>query len=106
MSLDNVLAVAGAAREHPLVLIFGLLLSVILMGIAATWVARLLMKWRWLAYVGLAIIFYVALTMIWEGHRQVVVRTDNLATYTQTVPGFMAIGPEEAEEINAPGAHK
>jgi YjbE family integral membrane protein len=67
MSLDNVLAVAGAARDHPIVLIFGLALSIALMGIAATFIARLLQRYRWIAYVGLAIIFYVALRMIWEG---------------------------------------
>ena len=67
MSLDNVLAVAGAAREHPVVLIFGLALSIALMGIAATLIANLLERHRWIAYLGLAIIFYVALRMIWEG---------------------------------------
>lgn len=67
MSLDNVLAVAGAAREHPIVLIFGLVLSIALMGIAANFVARLLQKHRWIAYVGLAIILYVALEMIYRG---------------------------------------
>jgi YjbE family integral membrane protein len=67
MSLDNVLAVAGAAREHPLVLVFGLVLSVALMGIAASFIARLLSRYRWIAYVGLAIILYVALKMIWDG---------------------------------------
>jgi YjbE family integral membrane protein len=67
MSLDNVLAVAGAAREHPMVLIFGLALSIALMGIAASFIARLLQRYRWIAYVGLLIIFYVALRMIWEG---------------------------------------
>jgi YjbE family integral membrane protein len=67
MSLDNVLAVAGAAREHPVVLVFGLVLSVALMGLAATFIARLLERHRWIAYVGLAIILYVALKMIWEG---------------------------------------
>ena len=67
MSLDNVLAVAGAAREHPSVLIFGLVLSIALMGVAATFIARLLQKHRWIAYVGLVIIFYVALKMIYEG---------------------------------------
>ncbi|HEX9906075.1 MAG TPA: TerC family protein [Propylenella sp.] len=67
MSLDNVLAVAGAAREHPAVLIFGLALSIALMGIAAAFIARLLQRYRWIAYVGLAIILYVALQMIWEG---------------------------------------
>ena len=67
MSLDNVLAVAGAAREHPIVLAFGLLLSIGLMGVAANVVARLLQKHRWIAYVGLAIILYVACEMIYRG---------------------------------------
>lgn len=71
MSLDNVLAVAGAAREHPTVLVIGLVLSIALMGLAASFIARLLGKHRWIAYVGLAIIFYVALKMIWEGWHQV-----------------------------------
>lgn len=67
MSLDNVLAVAGAAREHPMVLIFGLILSIALMGLAASFIARLLHNHRWVAYVGLAIIFYVSLDMIYRG---------------------------------------
>ena len=67
MSLDNVLAVAGAAREHPGVLVIGLGLSIALMGLAATFIARLLHKHRWIAYVGLAIILYVALDMIYRG---------------------------------------
>jgi YjbE family integral membrane protein len=67
MSLDNVLAVAGAAREHPSVLIVGLALSIALMGIAANFIARLLTKHRWIAYVGLAIILYVSLDMIYRG---------------------------------------
>jgi YjbE family integral membrane protein len=71
MSLDNVLAVAGAAREHPTVLVIGLVLSIALMGIAATFIARLLNRYRWIAYVGLAIILYVALKMIWEGWHEV-----------------------------------
>jgi YjbE family integral membrane protein len=71
MSLDNVLAVAGAAKDHPTVLIIGLVLSVALMGLAATFVARLLNKHRWIAYVGLAIIFYVALKMMWQGLAQI-----------------------------------
>ncbi|MCW1917453.1 TerC family protein [Rhodobacter sp. KR11] len=71
MSLDNVLAVAGAAHGHPTVLIVGLVLSVALMGLAASYVARLLNKHRWIAYVGLAIIVYVALKMMWEGWHQV-----------------------------------
>lgn len=71
MSLDNVLAVAGAAREHPTVLIIGLVLSIALMGLAASFIARLLHKHRWIAYVGLAIILYVALDMIWRGWHEV-----------------------------------
>jgi YjbE family integral membrane protein len=67
MSLDNVLAVAGAAREHPHVLIFGLLLSIALMGAAAAYIARLLERYRWIAYVGLAVILYVALEMSYRG---------------------------------------
>ena len=67
MSLDNVLAVAGAAHDHPYIMAFGLFLSVALTGIAATWIARLLERNRWIAYVGLLLILYVALKMIWEG---------------------------------------
>ncbi len=71
MSLDNVLAVSGAAHEHPTVLIFGLILSVALMGLAASFIAQLLNKHRWIAFVGLAIILYVALEMIWRGWEEV-----------------------------------
>jgi YjbE family integral membrane protein len=67
MSLDNVLAVAGAAREHPYILVFGLALSIALMGIAASFIARLLQNHRWIAYVGLLIILYVALEMCYRG---------------------------------------
>ena len=70
MSLDNVLAVAGAAREHPVVLIFGLALSIGLMGVAASFIARLLQNHRWIAYVGLAVIVYVALEMIYRGAQE------------------------------------
>ncbi|WP_377811633.1 TerC family protein (plasmid) [Azospirillum sp. A29] len=71
MSLDNVLAVAGAAREHLGVLVIGLTLSIALMGLAASFIARILHKHRWLAYVGLAIILYVALHMIYRGALEV-----------------------------------
>jgi YjbE family integral membrane protein len=67
MSLDNVLAVAGAARDHPYVLVFGLVLSIALMGIAANFIASLLQKHRWIAYVGLVIILYVAGEMVYRG---------------------------------------
>jgi YjbE family integral membrane protein len=71
MSLDNVLAVAGAAHEHPSVLVFGLALSIALMGFAATFIARLLERHRWIAYVGLAVILFVSLEMIWRGGLEV-----------------------------------
>jgi YjbE family integral membrane protein len=70
MSLDNVLAVAGAALEHPWVLVTGLALSIALMGIAASYIASLLNRYRWIAYVGLAIILYVAFDMIYRGSLQ------------------------------------
>lgn len=72
MSLDNVLAVAGAAREHLTVLIIGLSLSVVLMGVAASLIADLLKRFFWIAYIGLAIIAWVAITMIWEGGHEVI----------------------------------
>lgn len=71
MSLDNVLAVGGAAREHPWVLVFGLALSIALMGLAATWIASLLQRYRWIGYAGLAIIVYVAFEMVWRGWTEV-----------------------------------
>jgi YjbE family integral membrane protein len=67
MSLDNVLGVAGAARDHLDVLVIGLMMSVGLMGAAANIIARLLERFRWISYLGLAIVLYVALSMIWEG---------------------------------------
>ena len=71
MSLDNVLAVAGAARDHPWILVFGLILSVILMGVAANFIARYIERYRWIAYVGLAVIVWVAGKMIWDGWHDV-----------------------------------
>jgi len=73
MSLDNVLAVAGAAREHTWVLVVGLILSVALMGAAANLVARLLERHRWIAYLGLLVILFIALRMIWDGAHEVLV---------------------------------
>ncbi|HKX23510.1 MAG TPA: TerC family protein, partial [Rhizorhapis sp.] len=67
MSLDNVLAVAGAARDHPGILIIGLLLSVALMGLAANLIAKYIERYRWIAFLGLAIIVYVAGKMIYDG---------------------------------------
>ncbi len=71
MSLDNVLAVAGAAREHPYIMIFGLVLSIALMAVAAGYIARLIERHHWIAYVGLLLVLYVALDMIWEGGLEV-----------------------------------
>jgi len=67
MSLDNVLAVAGAARDHPGILIVGLVFAVILMGVAANVIARYIERYRWIGYLGLLVIVYVALKMIYEG---------------------------------------
>src|SRR5690348_9588278 len=81
MSLDNVLAVAGAAREHPVVLIFGLSLSILLMGVAARFIASLLHRYRWIGYIGLAVILYVALGMVFRG-------ADELRPVVSAVAGF------------------
>ena len=71
MSLDNVLAVAGAARDHPEILVFGLVLSIALMAVAASYIAKLLNRFHWIAYVGLLVIAYVAVEMIVKGGDQV-----------------------------------
>ena len=98
MSLDNVLAVAGAAREHPGILVFGLILSIALMGVAATYIASLLHRYRWIGYIGLAVVLYVALSMVWEGHRNAVVKLDRTDSYNAVMPGFLDISPDEAAE--------
>ena len=72
MSLDNVLAVAGAAMDHPWILVFGLILSVILMGVAANFIAKYIERYRWIAYLGLLVILWVACKMIWDGAHDVV----------------------------------
>jgi YjbE family integral membrane protein len=71
MSLDNVLAVAGAAREHPGILIVGLIFAVAMMGVAANILAKYIERYRWIAWVGLAVIVYVAGKMIWDGWHDV-----------------------------------
>jgi YjbE family integral membrane protein len=71
MSLDNVLAVAGAAHDHPWILALGLLLSVVLMGVAASLIATQLEKRRWIAWIGLLVVLFVSLRMIWEGAHSV-----------------------------------
>ncbi|MGA7864590.1 MAG: TerC family protein [Stellaceae bacterium] len=75
MSLDNVLAVAGIARDHFWLLAFGLVLSVALMGVASTCIARLLDRFFWIAWVGLGIITFVALRMIWDGSTEILKQT-------------------------------
>lgn len=98
MSLDNVLAVAGAAHGHdPIILIFGLGLSVVLMGVAATFIARLLNKHRWIAYVGLAIILFVALHMMYDGAVQVI-------DCNPTWFGATDVGPHCPSATPPPGA--
>jgi YjbE family integral membrane protein len=78
MSLDNVLAVAGAARDHPYVLVFGLVLSVLLMGAAANVIARYIDRYKWIAWGGLAVILWVALKMIFDGARHVALHVPSL----------------------------
>jgi YjbE family integral membrane protein len=83
MSLDNVLAVAGAARDHPYIMIFGLALSIALMAVAAGYIARLIDRYRWIAYVGLVIILWVALKMMWEGGHEILEATDAVSFLMQ-----------------------
>jgi predicted tellurium resistance membrane protein TerC len=91
--------VAGAAREHPVVLVFGLLMSIALMGVAAHAIARLLHRYRWIGYVGLIIVLYVALHMMWEGSRDVVNDLGYTAQFNAVMPGFLDIQPK------MPGGH-
>ena len=94
MSLDNVLAVAGAAREHPTILIFGLLMSIALMGVAAHAIARLLHKYRWIGFIGLAIVLYVALHLMWQGLQDVVQDLGHTQEYNAAMPDFLDIKPK------------
>jgi YjbE family integral membrane protein len=72
MSLDNVLAVAGAAKGHTGVLVVGLAIAVVLMAVAASFIAKLLARFPWVTWLGLAIVFYVAVEMMWRGSLEVV----------------------------------
>ncbi len=89
MSLDNVLAVAGAAHAHPYILVFGLLLSIGLTGVAANFIAKLLKGARWVAYLGVAIVLYVALHMMWDGYRGVVIDLHAVGPYNALMPGTL-----------------
>ena len=105
MSLDNVLAVAGASHDHPWIMVFGLILSIALMGLAASFIAKLLNRYRWIAYIGLAIVLYVALHMIWDGGRSVIVRTGHADQFNASAPAFLDISPEEqAKHMKHAGA--
>lgn len=91
MSLDNVLAVAGAAKDHLWVLVVGLAISVVLMGVAASLIARLLDRHRWIAWVGLFVILYVALKMIVEGTEQVTHAVPDAYAYLLLPLGYLAL---------------
>ena len=101
MSLDNVLAVAGAARDHPALLVFGLLFSIVLMGLAASWIAKVLNRMRWIGYIGLLIIVYVSVHMIWDGYRGVIIDMHDTDRYNAIAPGPLKIGPSEVQRHNA-----
>jgi len=96
MSLDNVLAVAGASHGNWLVLIFGLLLSIALMGVAANFLAGVLNRVRWVAYVGVAMVAIVALHMMWDGYRGVIVDLHQTGPYNAIMPSWLDINPAEA----------
>ena len=98
MSLDNVLAVAGAARQHPWVLVGGLMLSITLTGLAASWIAKLLHRFRWIGYLGLAMVVYVSLHMIWEGARNVAIDLGKVEAFNSSMPSMLAITPEDIAE--------
>jgi YjbE family integral membrane protein len=95
MSLDNVLAVAGAARQHPWVLVGGLLLSISLTGLAASWIAGLLQRFRWIGYIGLVIVLYVALHMIWQGARTLAIDLGKTGAFNAVMPAPLDISPKE-----------
>ena len=89
--------VAGAALGHPFVLMFGLLFSIGLMGLAANLIASVLHKMRWITYVGILVVVYVALHMIWEGYRGTVVDLGQTKAYNALMPGaWLDIKPDEA----------
>jgi len=99
MSLDNVLAVAGAAHAHPYILAFGLLLSIGLTGIAANIIAKLLHRARWIGYLGVAIVLFVAVHMMWDGYRGAVVDLNAVGPYNALMPGdWLDIPPSEAAQ--------
>ena len=103
MSLDNVLAVAGAALKHPFVLLFGLLLSIGLMGVAANAIAGVLNRMRWISYLGVFVVVYVALHMIWEGYRGTVIDLHAVGAHNALAPDWLDIKPAEAARYKRGG---
>ncbi len=101
MSLDNVLAVAGAARHNPAILVFGLILSIALMGLAAEWIARMLNRARWIGYIGLLVVVYVSLHMIWDGHRDLVIDLHQTDRYNAIAPSALEITPADITQHQA-----
>ena len=79
-------------------MVFGLILSIALMGVAATYIAKLLHRFAWIGYIGLVVVLYVALHMIWDGYRATVTRTLNLAQHNAAVPAFLQIKPDEVQK--------
>jgi len=98
MSLDNVLAVSAAAKGHLVVLAVALLLSISITGLAASWVARLLHRFRWIGYLGLAIVVWVACHMIWDGTRTVAIDTGQTHLYNRAMPDELDIHPAEVQQ--------
>jgi YjbE family integral membrane protein len=95
MSLDNVLAVAGAAHAHPAVLVFGLLLSIVLMGVAANGLSQLLNRYPAIAYVGIAIVLFVSLHMMWDGYRSAVIDLHQVGAHNAITPHWLDITANE-----------
>jgi YjbE family integral membrane protein len=95
MSLDNVLAVSAAARGHLVVLAVGLLLSITITGLAASWIAKLLHRFPWIGYIGLVIVIWVAGHMIWDGTRAVAIDTGQTHLYNRAMPDALDIHPSE-----------
>jgi YjbE family integral membrane protein len=95
MSLDNVLAVAGAAHAHPAIMVFGLLLSIALMGVAADRLSKVLNRYPWIAYVGIAIVLYVAVHMMWDGYRGAVIDMHQVGAHNAITPDWLDIQPGE-----------
>lgn len=96
MSLDNVLGVAGAAHDRPMILAFGLLLSIGMTGLAAAWIAKAMSKRPWIGYIGLVMMVYVAGGMIWQGHRDLIIDLGEAPAYNQAMPSsLLDIGARE-----------